>query len=317
MSQSFGLTRLSWLPAHALIALPLGTLLAVVIFKTDTPGRGPAAWLFVAMLFIPLYLITGAWDAGFGIQGWHTLVTNPHLAHQPWLAGWRAAIWVHGLAGVPWVVLIVGAGLRAVEAEVEEDAATCASPAQVLWHVTLRRAAPAIAVAAVWITTIVLTEISVTDFFQVRTFAEEVYTQAALGTFDYSTEPREGEAPAEPQASSTAAQRELRPPDAVSSFGLWTGLALSTGIALALILAIARLFADLAEAPQRRPWIWRLNRLRWPAALFLAVIRHAARRHSARQPRVQSGRSRCIDRRHSDPNLVDCQGVRAPCCRAA
>ena len=147
-------------------------------------GRGPAAWLLVGMLFVPLYLFTGAWDAGFGIQGWHTLVANPHLAHQPWLAGWRAAVWVHGLAAVPWVVLIVGAGLRAVEAEIEEDAATCATPLQVLWHISIRRAAPALAIAAVWIVTIVMTEISVTDFFQVRTFAEEVYTQSALGTFD-------------------------------------------------------------------------------------------------------------------------------------
>ena len=175
----------AWLAGGAcLIALPFGTLLAVAIFKTDVPGRGSAALLLVGMLFVPLYLVTGAWDAGFGIQGWHTLSTNPHLAHQPWLAGWRAAVWVHGLAAVPWVVLIVGAGLRAVEAEIEEDAATCATPLQVLWHVSIRRAAPAIAVAAVWIATVVMTEISVTDFFQVRTFAEEVYTQAALGTFD-------------------------------------------------------------------------------------------------------------------------------------
>src|SRR5262245_25333526 len=59
-----------------LIALPMGTLLAVLIFKTDAPGRGLAAAMLVGMLFIPLYLITGAWDAGFGIQGWHTLTTN-------------------------------------------------------------------------------------------------------------------------------------------------------------------------------------------------------------------------------------------------
>src|SRR5882757_699114 len=169
-----------------LIALPLCTLLAAAIFKSDVPGGRAAALLLVGMLFVPLYLVTGAWDAGFGIQGWQTLATNPHLAHEPWLAGWRAAIWVHGLAAVPWVVLIVGAGLRTVEAEIEEDAATCAAPHHVLWHVSLRRAAPAIGIAAVWIGTIVATEISVTDFFQVRTFAEEVYTQAALGSFIYA-----------------------------------------------------------------------------------------------------------------------------------
>ena len=176
----------AWLVAGAcLAALPLGTLAAVAIFKTDVPGRWLAAVLLTAMLFIPLFLVTGAWDAGFGIQGWHTIANNPHLAHEPWLAGWRAAIWIHGLAAVPWVVLIVGAGLRSVEAELEEDAALCASPAKVVWHVTLPRSLVAIIVAALWVAIVASAEISVTDFFQVRTFAEEVYTQSALGAFDF------------------------------------------------------------------------------------------------------------------------------------
>src|SRR4051812_5163276 len=50
-----------------LIALPLGTLLAAAIFKSDVPGRRAAGILLVGMLFVPLYLVTGAWDAGFGI----------------------------------------------------------------------------------------------------------------------------------------------------------------------------------------------------------------------------------------------------------
>src|SRR3954454_8469888 len=170
-----------------LIALPLGTFLAAAIFKSDVPGRRTAALILVGMLFVPLYLVTGAWDAGFGIQGWHTLSTNPHLAHEPWLAGWRAAVWVHALAAVPWVVLIVGASLRAVEAETEEDASTCAPPQKVMWHISIRRATPAIVLAGVWVAIMTTIEISVTDFFQVRTFAEELYTQAALGTFDAGT----------------------------------------------------------------------------------------------------------------------------------
>ncbi|HEX2473419.1 MAG TPA: hypothetical protein VHK01_01660, partial [Lacipirellulaceae bacterium] len=89
----------AWLAAGSvLLALPMGTLAALAIVKTDVPGKTPAAMLLAAMLFVPLYLVTGAWDAGFGIQGWHTLATNPHLASEPWLAGWRAAIWVHALA---------------------------------------------------------------------------------------------------------------------------------------------------------------------------------------------------------------------------
>jgi len=248
----------AWLAAGAAgIALPLGTLAAVAIFKTDAPGQRPAAALFTAMLFVPLYLVTGAWDAGFGIQGWHTLATNPHLAHEAWLGGWRAAIWVHALAAIPWVVLIVGAGLRAVEAEIEEDAVTVATPPRVLWHVTLRRAAAALVVAAVWVAIVASVEISATDFFQVRTFAEEVYTQAALGTFDLI----------DPVAVEEAATP-------LPAAGLWIGLALASVLALIAMLVAGQLFARFTEAPHRPPWIWRLGRWRWPtgAALWLVIL---------------------------------------------
>src|SRR4029078_6488559 len=125
--------------------VPWGPSWAPAFFKPDVPGRRAAALLVVGMLFVPLYLVTGAWDAGFGIQGWHTLSPNPPLAHDPWLSEWRAAVWVHALAAVPWVVLIVGASLRAVEAEIEEDAATCATPQRVMWHVSIWPRAPSIA----------------------------------------------------------------------------------------------------------------------------------------------------------------------------
>jgi len=241
--------NMAWLAAGAcLIALPIGGFAATVIYKTDVPGRKVAGLLFIGMLFVPLYLIAGAWDAGFGLQGWHTLATNPHLAHEPWLRGWRAAIWVHALAAVPWVVLIVGAWLRAVEAEIEEDAATCATPAQVLLHVSVRRAAPAFVVAGVWIAVVAAAEISVTDFFQVRTFAEEVYTQAALGAFDSGGE------------------------QALSASGLWIGLLLSTALAVAAIAVARRWFTNFTDAPHRAPWIARIRRWRWPAAIVLASI---------------------------------------------
>jgi iron(III) transport system permease protein len=252
-----------------LFALPFGTLLAAAIFKSDVPGRRVAALLLVGMLFVPLYLVTGAWDAGFGIQGWHTLSTNPHLAHEPWLAGWRAAVWVHALAAVPWVVLIVGASLRAVEAEIEEDAATCAAPQKVMWHVSIRRAWPAIVLAGVWVAIMSTTEISVTDFFQVRTFAEEVYTQAALGTFDMSGEQGAGSTERGKPADTVFLPAPRSQLPALSAPGLWSGLLLSTLLALTALVAVNRLFADLSDASHRPPWIWRLKNWRWPATILL------------------------------------------------
>src|SRR4051812_19007328 len=242
----------------AMFALPIGTVLAVAIFKTDVPGRRAAAVLLVGVMFLPIYLITGAWDAGFGVQGWFTILTNAHLAHEPLLSGWRAAVWVHALAAVPWVVIIVGASLRAVESEIEEDAATCASPPRVLWYVAARRALAGICLSGVWIAIVTTTEISVTDFFQVRTFAEEVYTQSALGVIGIGTNPV--------QPSSATPDSTL---PALSAAGLWSGLALSTILALAGIAAVSQLFTDLADSSNQQTWLWRLKTKRWPAAILL------------------------------------------------
>ena len=120
--------------------------------------------------------------------------------------------------------------------------------------------AAAIVVAALWVAIVATAEISVTDFFQVRTFAEEVYTQAALGAFDFSDEQGAAERGAE------------RRSPLYRRAGLWIGLLLSTALALVAIVAAARLFADLADAPHRPPWIWRLERRRWPAAIVLWCI---------------------------------------------
>jgi iron(III) transport system permease protein len=236
----------------SVIAIPLGTLAALAILKTNVIGRDLAAILFSGMLFVPLYVVTGAWDAGFGLQGWHTLSTNPHLAHEPWLRGWRAAMWVHAFAAVPWVVLIVGAALRAVEPEIEEDAATCASPPRVLQHITLRRIAPALLVACVWVAIMASVEISVTDFFQVRTFAEEVYTQAALG-MGTLVGPMIGEETTFP----------------LPAAGLWIGLLLAAMLALVAIVVVSHLLVQLNNAPHRRPWTWQLARWHIAAAIGL------------------------------------------------
>jgi iron(III) transport system permease protein len=230
-----------------LLALPLGVLLALALAKTDLLGRS-FAWLLTAIaIFVPLYMVAGAWDAGFGIQGWHTLTSNPRLASDPWLSGWRGAIWVHAMAAVPWITLIVAAGLRAVDAELEEDAQLVMPAHHVLWRVTLRATGGAIAVAAIWIAMVVTTEIAATDLFQIRTFAEEVYTQAALGAFDLSGTSDEGETPLA----------------SLESFG--AGIGLAAVLVLAGLAVGRRYFIDAVHAPERRRWVWRLKRARWLA----------------------------------------------------
>ena len=170
---------LSLAVACCLLAVPTGVALASVIVRSDLPWRRAAAVTLLVLLFIPLYLQAAAWDAGFGRQGWLS-VSRGSLA-TPMLSGWWAAAWIHSVALVPWVVLLVGLALRYCETEFEEAALLEAGPWSVFWRVTLWRIVPAIGVASLWIALNVSTEMAVTDLYQVRTLAEQIYLEARLG----------------------------------------------------------------------------------------------------------------------------------------
>jgi iron(III) transport system permease protein len=220
------------------ISLPAGALLAWLVVRTDLPGRRACVLLFAVMLFVPLYLQTAAWQSGFGLQGWFTLSGGGPVL----LEGWRGAIWVHAMAALPWVVLIVGAGLWLVEPELEEQALLDGSPRQVLFRVTLPAAFGAIVVAALWVTIMAAGEMSVTDLFGVRTYAEEVYTREAVG-------PQPGDPP----------------------LGFLPGALLTVWLVVAGLGLTEMLTPRNRPIPLRRRVVFRLRRWRIPAALLIAV----------------------------------------------
>jgi iron(III) transport system permease protein len=175
------------------LALPAGTAAAVLLYRTDLPFRNGLRFLTVLTLFVPLPLFASAWQAALGTGGWLPLgiwanpaandpdVSPTGLVWKPWAQGPGAAVWVHAMAALPWVILIVGQGLTWVERELEEEALTLARPWRVLCKVTLPRSGAALAAAGLWVVLPVTTEITVTDMMQVRTFAEEIYTQWVVG----------------------------------------------------------------------------------------------------------------------------------------
>jgi len=167
-----------WLAGSVAVAsVVLGAPLAFLLGRTDVRGRNLLAILLLTLLFTPLYLQAAAWQAGFGLQGWFT----SSLGGPVLLEGWRGAILIHTFAAVPWVVLIVGVGLRLAEPELEEEALLDGTPWQVFFYVTLRRAASALAAAFLWVAITTAGEMTVTDLFLIRTYAEEIYTEFALG----------------------------------------------------------------------------------------------------------------------------------------
>lgn len=163
------------------IALPLGAIFGLAIAKIDLPGGRALAWLLAALLFIPLYVQATAWNGAFGTGGWLTQWLAGETYASPWLAGWRGAIWVHAMGAIPWIALLGAASLRTVERRLEEESLLDASPPAVLVHVSLPRGAGGFWAGAIWVVIVCATEIAVTDLFQIRTFAEEIYTEATLG----------------------------------------------------------------------------------------------------------------------------------------
>jgi iron(III) transport system permease protein len=228
------------------ISLPLGTFLAVALFRTDVYLRRAAIVAVGLLLLVPLYIQAVAWQNGFGSSGWFTLLTSgPYQAGL--LEGWRGAIWVHAMAAVPWVTLIVGAAIRFVEPELEEMALLDGTAWQTLTRVTLRQARAAIGLAAVWVSIVVATEMTVTDLFQIgpvrlRTYAEEIYTQFALGT-------------------------EPGPPPAAL-----TGVALIGSLSLCAVLLCIKAGNWRPQLSSRPPLVYRLNRWRGLASIVVIGI---------------------------------------------
>lgn len=159
------------------VSVPAGVVAAVLLERVNLPGRSFLRGVMVVGLFVPLPVYAVAWQVVLG--SWLPAFTlGPgRVAWRPWSQGLFPAAWVHGAAGLPWVVWIVGAVLRTADRGLEEDALSSGGPAAVFRRVVGPRAALAGVAAAGWVAVQSATEIVVTDAMMVRTFAEEVYTQ--------------------------------------------------------------------------------------------------------------------------------------------
>ncbi len=158
------------------LVLPPGILLALLLFRTDTWGRGLLLGILGISAFVPLPLHATAWLGAFGNAG-----RMQAFGVQPLLVGRTGAAIIHALAALPWVVFLVGVGLRTVEPELEESAELEMPPSRVWFQVTLRRSLGAIAAAAVAVAVLTAGDMTVTDLLRVRTYAEEAYVQFTLG----------------------------------------------------------------------------------------------------------------------------------------
>ncbi|QDT00307.1 spermidine/putrescine ABC transporter membrane protein [Adhaeretor mobilis] len=179
------LTHTAWLTLGTLaLSLPLGVPLGVAIGKVEFSGRRLLTCLLISLLFVPLYVHAASCQAAFGYGGW---LQQGFGIDPRWFVGLSAAVLVHATAAVPWVALLTAASLASAERPLEEQTLLDAHSKQVLTRVSLPHAGGGIAAAILWIALVCSTEIVVTDLFAVRTFAEEIFTQASLGVLGSDT----------------------------------------------------------------------------------------------------------------------------------
>jgi iron(III) transport system permease protein len=169
------------------VAVPIGSGLAVLLMRTNVSGRRALAIAIGSQLAVPLYVFAGSWNAGFGSQGWWPLTQV--LAVKFDLAALLAVIFIHSVAAIPWVCLITWCGLIWSQQSLEESALSEAGNRAVLLRVILPGLRPWLLLSSFWVCVPILTEMVVTNLYQVPTVAEQVYLDASRGTVSPLTYP--------------------------------------------------------------------------------------------------------------------------------
>jgi iron(III) transport system permease protein len=156
------------------LTIPLAFFLAILFTRTELCKSYILKSLLLSLLFLPLYLILCGYDAAFGTLGWFTLSWGNRS--EPYLSGFRAAIIIHALHSIPWATLSLLLFMRQGERVLEEQALLVYSPCQVFLRVTLPQCLPACAVTALILFFMIVCEMTVTNIYLVRTYAEEIYS---------------------------------------------------------------------------------------------------------------------------------------------
>lgn len=161
------------------LALLVGVPLGVLFGKTDLPGRWLALLIHMFPVFVPPFLLALGWFQLFGTRGYLGTPITARLLFGP-----GGAIVVMGLAFAPIVTALTVLGLGGSDPSYEEAARASARPARVVMRISLPLAWPAIALAALLVFALAISEIGVPLFLRVNTYPAAVFSR--LGGVSYS-----------------------------------------------------------------------------------------------------------------------------------
>ena len=234
------------------LSLLLGTLLAVLLQRTNVIGR-QLIWIALgSQIAVPLYVFAGGWSAGFGMQGWFTSLglwdsvglTGESTAAVMFAPGTPAALiavaLVYSFAAIPWVTFIMSLGIRWANRGQEEQALLDGGWRFALLSVLLPKLRIWLVAAAIWTAIPVMTEMVISNLYQVPIVAEQVYLDASRGRVSVLTY--------------------------MASFFICT-LPIA-GIVLLILRRMPDWQAVMARSEHHRAKPWDLKSLRWPMSVL-------------------------------------------------
>ena len=123
----------------ALIAVPLGAVLAFLMVRTDVPGREWLEPVILVPIFVSAVVIAFGYVVALGPVGFLTTAVRGLIGFDLWnLYSFAFLIVIAGLTHVPHVYLYTAAALRGLGSDVEEAARVAgANPWQVALDVSL------------------------------------------------------------------------------------------------------------------------------------------------------------------------------------
>ncbi len=144
-------TTLEVAAGMTVIAVPIGTLLAFIMVRTDVPGRAWLEPLLLVPIFCSALVLAFGYVVAAGPVGIVSTWVKGLIGFVPWdVYSLASLIVIAGLIHVPHVYLYTAASLRGLGSDVEEAARVVgASPLRVAFSVSLPMVRPAIAFSAV------------------------------------------------------------------------------------------------------------------------------------------------------------------------
>ncbi len=135
----------------ALIAVPLGAMLAFLMVRTDLPGRNFIAPILLVPIFVSPMVMAFGYVVSMGPVGFYTVWAEQLTGVRPWnIYAFVSIVIIAGLTHVPHVYLYASSALKSLGSDVEEAARVAgASPLQVALNVSLPMIMPALAYAGV------------------------------------------------------------------------------------------------------------------------------------------------------------------------